>query len=423
VGQPLSTVEGNPITMEQEHWTWWLFAGLFLSAVLLLVGRFAVTKSIMGGDAVYYYISLRSLVVDYDLDFQNEYAYFSAAVSPFTGNKKIAVLPSQHPVTGRLPNKYPLGSVLLLVPFFAVVHAYMHGDGYGAAYQIAAGLGSLIYGFLGVLLVYRLGKRYAPQSAFAMTVGIWLATPLIYYMIMEPLMSHSCSMFLATAFVSLWLGARKQPTLYHWAFLGGLAGVMTMTRYQDGLFALILALYTGLRLRHPGQALGGLLLFALAGVIGFAPQLYANTLLYGTPLTTGYTNEGFFYWTAPKLIFTLFSSACGLVLWAPIMALSFLGLGYLVRREIGLALPLWMTFLVQWYLVSSWSVPGQGDTFGNRMLLNSTVIFAIGLNEFLAYMYTRPLLRRTACGLIGVFIALNGILAGLYCFRVIGHPY
>src|ERR1051326_6892616 len=86
---------------------WFLL--LALAACLLLVaGRFYLTRSVLGGDAVYYYSSLRSMAIDRDLDLANEYQHYYHEVSPYTGNRKLINMPPADSVTGRAPAKYPL---------------------------------------------------------------------------------------------------------------------------------------------------------------------------------------------------------------------------------------------------------------------------------------------------------------------------
>ena len=69
--------------------------------------------------------------------------------------------------------------------------------------------------------------------------------------------------------------------------------------------------------------------------------------------------------------------------WAPIVAPAIAGLVIGARRgwphaRIGL-----VVVGVQVYMVSSWFFVSQGHTFGNRMLVNCTVFFAVGLAALL----------------------------------------
>jgi hypothetical protein len=433
-----------------------LIFGLLLAfSMLLLLGRFYTTQSVIGGDGVHYYASLRSLVLDGNVDLKNEYEHFYNEVSAFTGNRKIDAIPDANPLTGKIVNRYPIGNAIALAPFFAIGHVVslilkslglpVTTDGYGAVHQLFTGLGSLLYGFFGLLIIYFLGRKlydsysfdrfsYNSATAFAGTLGIWLATPLVYYMTMEPLMSHTTSMFFVTLFVFIWYTTRARPRLYHSIILGLLGGLICIIRYQDILFLLIPLVdtiastqpYSGMQSlgrRPPLHPLKSIAVFLIAAALVIALQLYANFVLYGSFFTTGYAGETFPYWARPKLLFTLFSPQGGLLLWSPILILAIVGLFFFLRQQVVPGAVLLLALVSEWYLISAWSYPHGGDSFGNRMLLSATVIFAIGLMQFLHTFERQKLLYRSLLVLGGILILINGVLAGLYCFRLIGNPY
>lgn len=417
--------------------------GLVVS-LLLLLGRFHTTKSVAGGDAVYYYMNLRSIVIDGDIDFRNEYGHFYNQVSPYTGNRKIPEVPSPDPRTGMLPNKYTIGTTVLLAPFFYLGHLSaitlnragfpVETDGYGSIYMLSAGVGSLIYGFLGVLLMYRLGKKlFNAEIAFVASLSAWLATPLIYYMAMDPLMSHATSMFTVTLFLYIWLSGREKGGLWYWAALGITGGIMSMVRSQDIFFGIAPVVDAALmrfasRDHAQRESLGTLVVmlavfsafFALTG----SPQFYVNYLLYGSPLTNGYSsgNEGFIFWNSPKLLYSLFSIHNGLFIWTPVAALSLFGAVRLALRDRLPGSILLLLFAIQVYLVSAWWSYTQGHTFGNRMMVNSTMVLGLGLMEVLR-INTGGRFYKSLTGLCCLLIIVNAVLAGLFCLRIVGDPY
>jgi hypothetical protein len=433
-----------------------IFGLLLLLNVMLLVGRFYITQSVLGGDSVYYYSTIRSLVIDGNIDYRNEYQHFHREVSSFTGNPKIPTIPAAHPVTKRLPNRYPIGNAIALIPFFVIAHLLslvlssiglpVVTDGYGVIYQLFTSLGSLLYGFLGLIIIYFLGRkqfdsfsfdRFSHNSsvAFVGTIAIWLATPLIYYMTMEPLMSHTTSMFFASLFVAIWYVTYTKPTVVTAIALGVLGGMLCITRYQDILFLLIpigsaiaaVPVYPKVKpwgRRAPPHPLKLLLITLIAAALVICLQLYITWYLYGTPFTTGYVYVGdSFNWLSPKLGVTLFSSKGGLLLWSPILLFAIVGLILFLRKQILSGILLGITLLSTWYLISAWSSPEGGDSFGNRMMLSFSIVFAIGLMQFLSTFERQKILYRVILILFGIFVLINAVLAGLYCFRVIGNPY
>lgn len=402
-----------------------IFLILECVCILLLLGRLAKTGSAIGGDAVYYYSNLRSIVIDRDLDFQNEYEYFHNQTSKFTGNRKIPQIPEKNPITQKLPTKYPIGNAILLTPFFLIAHAIVSllyvlkfnifPDGYNLIYQAISALASQLYAFFGILLIYYLGKKFfTPKIAFLAVLGIWLATPLIYYMTMEPLTSQPVSFFCVSFFIYFWLITREDRKLYQWIILGLFGGLMSIVRYQDSFF-ILLPLIDNLRKFLNFKFI--FLLFALP-IIGI--QLLVNNYLYGFPLSSGYGLSGFPYLTSPKILYSLLSLERGLFVWSPILIFSLIGWRSFVRKFKLVGSLLIFSFLIQLYIVSSWQDPTQGDSFGNRILLNSNLIFALGIMQYLKDTQTYQKINMIIFILL---ITANLLLAGLFIFRIIGQPY
>ena len=129
--------------------------------------------------------------------------------------------------------------------------------------------------------------------------------------------------------------------------------------------------------------------------VGVLPQLAVNYHLFGNPFTTGYFGEGFLYWRSPWLLYTTVSADVGS---GAVGADRRAGGGRprdrrparLATRAHGL-----VVVGLQVYLVSSWYFVSQGHTFGNRMLVNCTVFFAVGLAALLDAAGRRPQLRVT----------------------------
>lgn len=400
---------------QKNHFTVFLFVLIF--CMLLLFGRLIKTGSAIGGDAVYYYSTLRSLAIDNDLNFNNEYQYFHQTTSTFTGNRKIPQIPSENSQTKKLPAKYPIGTAILLLPSFFIAHILINADGYNIIYQAVAALSSLLYTFIGLILIYQLGKKlFNSKISFLATLGIWLATPLVYYMTMEPLNSQSSSFFSVSLFIYLWFFIRKSKDLKHWIILGIVGGLMSMVRYQDSLFILIPVMDVILLKVNVFKVL----IVLISAAITMIPQFLANNYLFGSPFITGYQNDGFLYLFAPKIFYSLISLQRGILVWSPILIFALIGIYLFFRKSRAIGFLLIISFLIQLYIVSSWVDPSQGDSFGNRILINSNIIFAIGLMQFLknTLNYQKVILT-----LFSLLILSNGLLAGLFVFRIIGQPY
>lgn len=417
-----------------------LFGVLVLGCAVLMGARVLVTGSAIGGDAAYQFAAIRSLGVDRDLDLADEYERLHRMRSRFTGRPKLEAVPAPNPRTGRAPLGYPLGEAVAYLPFFLAAHGMANAleaaglpvetSGYGLIHQLALGAAGVFYGVLAVGLIYWLGERlYGAWIAALGAAAIWLAGPLVYYMTMEPVKEHALSAAVVAGFVALWLSTRGRRRPAHWLALGALGGLMAIVRYQDALLGVLPLLDEALLQLRRGTAgrwrrlVGGVFLFVFAAAPLLSLQLVANHVVFGHPLATGYGAAGFPYLGQPWLAYTLFSADCGLLRWHPVHALALAGLLLHRRPDRQSRGLLWLAFLSQWYLISAWAVPSQGDSFGNRMLLNLTVVFALGLMALLARWVTSPQRLRAAAALLAVLVVGNGVVAALYCLRVVGNPY
>jgi hypothetical protein len=389
-------------------WPRWVFAGLLLFSLLFFLALLRVPRvdgQLIGSDGTYYYVYLRSLVIDRDLSFANEYAYYhlpsaSAGLTP----------------TGLAPNKYALGSALLWLPFFLVAHLIallgqalglgLVPDGYGYLYQGAISIGSIIYGTLGFWLAYRCARQFCSQlAAVTAVVLLWLAGNAFYYMVFEPSMSHMVSLFSVALLLSIWLLRFRDaavPSPATAAMLGAAAGLVLLVRLQDAPFLLLP--YGSILLRtiqqwrqgasgRAGAWLGRGLIAGTATIVTFFPQSLAWHVLYGTWVASPYLGEHTpaFYWLQPQLGGVLVSTFHGLFSWHPIYLCALIGLALLMGRDRALALGLLAVLVIDVYIVAAWWAWWQGDSFGGRMFLNAIWIWVLGLAALFDWLRVRRL--------------------------------
>ena len=354
-----------------------------------------VDGHLTGSDGTYYYSYLPSLILDHDLDFRNQYEVL------ISGREDAKL----HASEGRPPNKYTIGAAVLWTPFFLIGHLLALAlraagfpiplDGMGFTYQIPTMLGSITYGFAGVLLLHRSCCRFFSRRASAFSsVLIWLATNLIYYMIAEPSMSHACSFFAASLFLNLWLSYRPDPTLYQWLLLGLSGGLIALVRPPDATWLalpaidLVLTAGTGWKGRLL-RSIRGLIVFGIAAAIFFLPQFLIWQGLDATPTMHGRSSAARYnvhlHWFSPDVLPLLFSLSHGLFSWHPVLLFAAAGLFLLYRKNRSLAVSLTLVFASQVYMISSWYGWPGGHSFGSRMLISSLPALAFGLAALLEW--------------------------------------
>jgi hypothetical protein len=223
------------------------------------------TPRIYATDEVQYYAYVRSLYFDHDLDFSNEYQHF-ADEGMTNGDPAVynALLrhrpddPPRNPQTGMYRNLAPIGAALMWSPGFVLADVGVRlfniagfdipADGYSKPYIWSVCFMSALYSLLGLLLCYRLARRFVPMFAAALaTITVWLASPLVFYTYIAMPWAHATAFFLFSLFLWLWLHGwdgtlaerQAQRSLGMWALLGLVGGLMTITREQLGLFMLL----------------------------------------------------------------------------------------------------------------------------------------------------------------------------------------
>ena len=378
-------------------------------------------------DSAQYYAYLPSLLLDGDLDFADEYTRLHA-LNPAAGIRG-GLLDTTDPLTGRPINVAPIGTAILWSPAFLLAHAAaliagalgadIAADGFSPPYIWAVSVATAIYGLLGLLLAYRLARRFASTWAAATAViACWLASPVVFFMFVSPPWSHVPALFVTTLFITFWYHTRGRRSAAQWILLGLLGGLMTLSREQLGLFMLIPALealghYWSYWTRRDWKSLGALVgrhcLFLAVIALTLVPQFLAYRALNGRwgPSTNV---QGKLIWSSPRFFDTLIDPTHGALFWTPVWLLGILGLPLLWRRDRVFTLLLGAALVAQVYINGSfyptWHLKGS---FGFRRLIEATPIFVIGL----ALLIDRVRLPRfLTAGLCALLIAWNfGLIA------------
>jgi hypothetical protein len=366
--------------------------GRFFLALLLLptLLQFQFAGGRLKGDGVMYYVYVRSLMKDHDLDLTNEYAHYGLL------SRGDLAVPTK---TGLRRSIFAIGPAVASVPFFLVGEGFARLEqafgwdadlsGYGPTHRNAVALGALLYGFLAVLLIHDLLlRRFSSGIALGGALLIWLATFLYWYMVQEPTMSHSFST--AAAAMVLWLWDRDRGSRTAWGHfcLGLAAGVAICIRWQNGVLLVLPAfdLLQGLRDKRKGTALLLFLLLAAGVLIGAFPQMAAWKAIYGDWILT-YPPHGrdFLRLSHPFFLNTFFSSRHGLLSWTPVLWGGYLGFFLFLRREPRTAIPLLVPLVLMTYVNVCSGDWWAGGSFSNRRFDSLLPILALGLGAFLEW--------------------------------------
>lgn len=379
----------------------YVFLGL-LGALAVVVGsRLTVREianpdaghSLMGWDAAFHHMWLRSAVMDQDLDFENEIRMGDTLAA---ADRALALEGIGGTETGLVPNANSIGWAVFHAPWFAAGHGFALGadalgfevrtDGFGSVYEACLYSGSLFYAGLSLWLTWLLLRRFfGERAAWASLVLVWTSSFLIFYQLRQYGMAHGLT-YLCLVSAYYWCFAIRDfpPLCRNWALLGASVGMLMVTRYQAAvylLFPVVVALCElGSRRAGVKAAFWGLVALCLP----IALQLFAWKVLFGNWLMPTYQGEGL-HWEDPEWFGSLFAANHGLFYWHPVFLIGLLGcLALIVSRRVSLSWT-WLFSIGLAYVVNAAGHSGWlGGSFGNRAYEGVTFFVFFGVAGLLA---------------------------------------
>lgn len=357
---------------------------LLLIASVYLIGFVShalfIQKAIYG-DGIFYFSWLRSAVVDQNIDFTNEYAYFHAT-QPKT-------------VSGMFGNKYSIGPAILWAPSYLTMHTLLRGDGLSLPYQLTVGITSVLFALFGLVILIRLIKM--PSGVVGLTLILTAcATNLVFYGSVDPANSHALSFTVGVLLIAFLQQSKKQ-----WLIIGILLGIIASIRLQDTVYGILLIPHwKTIRIRP----------LVMGTFIAFLPQLIAWQSLYGTLLNPYLTGGEHFDFIHPNIPGVLFSLENGLFLWTPMFAVGIFGL--ILSWNI-----YWSyvaVFVAELYIVASWETWWQGASVSGRMFVSTIPLVAIGLSIIIRNIYSIIIIRKYLFLLAGTLFFITMMEIVLY---------
>lgn len=367
--------------------------------LLLLLISLPLVNPWVRGDGVGYYAFARALLIQHNLDFTADYQHanegFREARLDTHGKPKEMFRTS----TGHLENHFTVGPAMLWAPLLIFAHvavlvarafgASVVADGFSLPYVLAMALGTLLCGFLALLLSYRVACRFvAERWALLATLAIWWASSLPVYMYFNPSWSHAHSAFVTALFFWYWLRTGESRTPAQWAVLALIAG-LALNVYYPNLLALAVLVPEAFRAYQSSQKdspsvrslqlFSRHLLFCAITLLCLLPTFLTKYFIYGGPFETGYTSVSHWNWRSPSFLALLFSANHGLFSWTPILLFAVLGLFLFARKfpAIGVSV-LCVLFAFYYFMASYPDWPGI-SSYGNRFFISLTVFFVLGL--------------------------------------------
>jgi len=395
---------------------------IILALIWLVVGAWVLQPqkgTMFTWDSFGYHLYLPAAVIDHD-PLLKDFDRVDQARKDHDASGtlyQISTLPD-----GRHVIKYPMGLAVIWSPWFMVGHwvAGVTGqaqDGYSPPYDESIRIGMLLYLLLGLLALRRVLMDAFGECTTAFTLLLlFAATNLMDQATMGLAMPHLplFCLYAGILWATIrWTADRRMGRAVLLALLMGLA---MLIRPSEGVCILLPFLWRRegevtspfIRARQLRKQWAVILLVMF--VIGLPQFIYWKAATGHWVLDT-YNNagEGFDLLTPHTGPF-LFSFRKGWYIYTPLMLAATAGI-YLLRRVWREAyLPVLAFFLLNLYLLSSWTCWWYADSFGSRAMVGSYAVMALPLAAALQWAMKGSMLRRAGmvtllvvCALLNIF--------------------
>lgn len=396
------------------------FSTLLLSIILILGVAFTHhkwsrknTEATLSWDVMGYYLYLPSTFIYNDitkLEFKDQILKTYQPTTSFYQAFEVE--------NGNYVMKYSIGLSLLMLPFFLIGHLIalvsdVPADGFSMPYQMAISYGSIVVGILGLILSRLTLLRYFPDRAVALTlVLLCFGTNYLNYVSIDFAMTHNYIFTLYAFLIYQTIKWYEGPSWRRSVYIGIALGLIGLTRPND-LLALIIPLAWGLSEGIPHQLKlfsknwkKLLLAVLITSIIGSIQLLYWK-FASGHWIVYSYEDQGF-SWLGQHFRDCFFSYRKGWLIYTPMMIFSLLGFVFLYRKHFNLFWPIFLSFLVNTYIIFSWDIWWYGGSFGQRAMVQSYAMLLFPMTAFVASMMRWKWFFQIPIYLMmGFFIALN----------------
>ena len=323
--------------------------------------------------------------------------------------------------------KYSVGMAVMYSPFYLIGHcmAALSGaplDGFSKPYQLSILYGCMAYTIIGLYYFKKIMAHFFEDKIAAITFFLVVfATNYMFHVSLhgQGAMSHNILFSLYALIV--WFTIRWHQTFHtkHALILGSCLGLLAIIRPTEIIAIMIPVFYGVTSFSSFKQKLNLFwqyrkevitIFFIIAVLMSY--QLWYYKIVTGKFLYNSYgasnPGEGFEFFH-PFIIEVLFSFRKGWFIYTPIMLFAFIGLCFLPKWRKEIAAASIFYFLLNLYIVSSWSCWWYAGSFSSRALIPSYVIMSIPLGFLITHVWNSRFKL--------VFIPVAGALCLLNVFQ------
>ncbi len=391
----------------------------FIALTILFFRFFFPYSNPINFDVFGYYLYLPFTFIYHDLGLSNiaQLHQLMDTYDPSVSFYQASVGPS-----GNWIMKYSMGMAILYSPFFLLSHFFAllsnyPADGFSLPYQLGIIVGSTVYTLIGIFVLRKVLLKFFGDSVVVFTLLLlFFGTNYFDQSIFNAELAHN---YLFTLYILvLWFTIRwhENHKRKHIILLAIFSGILVLARPTEIIVILIPFLwgvYNWKSFREKLLLLKQfklqLLLFTLIFVLLGSLQLVYWKIFSGQFFYYSYSNagEGFDFF-APHTIQTLFSFRKGWLIYTPVMIFAIGGFYFVLKEKRKVFFPLFLFFILNLYLVSSWSCWWYANCFSQRALVQSYAVMAIPLGFFVQrVLKSRLVFKYLFAALALFFVVLN----------------
>ena len=380
-----------------------LYIAIFLSLIIVIFNFLYIPTNILSWDVFGYYLYLPCLFIYNDLGL-NDVSVIHNIIEQYNSSAtfyQAVQLPS-----GDWVMRYQMGMAILYSPAFFIGHlvALIGGytaDGFSSPYQYSVFIENIIVTIIGIFIMRKLLLKFFNEKVTAVVLIILvIGTNFFYHNAFygANAMNHN---YLFTLYALLiWITIKWHETykFKYIIFLGLVIGIITLSRPPEIICVLIPVLW-GIKNKasflekfelikqKKYQIITCALIILFIGFLQlFYYKLYTGKFIFYS--YGGNAGEGFEF-LSPYIFSFTFSFRKGWLLYTPILIFSIIGFYFLYKRNKSIFFSLFLFFIVNLYIVSSWSTWWGGETFSQKNVIQSYAILAFPLGYFITYLNER----------------------------------
>jgi hypothetical protein len=321
--------------------------------------------------------------------------------------------------------RYPMGLAVLYSPFYFIgdIAARLSNypaDGFSAPYQMSLLYGCFLYTLAGIYFVKKILQRsFSDGSAAISLAAVALGTNYFFHTVLhgQGAMPHNLLFTLYAILVYCSILWHEESKLRYMIFISLAAGLISLSRASE-LVCLLIPFLIGVknissfreRIRHFLKEWRQMLIGAgIVFVIGSLQLIYYKFTTGKFFINAyGISNPGealeIFH---PHMAEVLVSFRKGWLIYTPIMIFSVIGF-FFMRKKKDLFFPILIYFLLNFWIVSSWSCWWYANSFGMRALIPSYAVLCIPFACFVEFILTKKkFFQRIFYSLCFFFTAIN----------------